>query len=104
MGAGSRLALTLQIALSFGHVHLGDFRHTAGGLAAGGPSAPSAPKIAHAMPPNCDHMGDLVVGPIGSKPELYEDVWLSVVCAEKLMDRQYFLQARCVSAVCEMDL
>jgi hypothetical protein len=47
LGAGSRLALfalTLQIALSFGHVHLGDFRHTGGGLAAGGtPSAPSAP-------------------------------------------------------------
>jgi hypothetical protein len=47
LGAGSRLALfalTLQIALSFGHIHLGDFRHTGGGLAAGGtPSAPSAP-------------------------------------------------------------
>jgi hypothetical protein len=44
---GSRLALlalTLQIVLSFGHVHLGDFRHTVGGLAsAGTQSVPSAP-------------------------------------------------------------
>jgi hypothetical protein len=47
LGAGSRLALfalALQIALSFGHVHLGDVRHANGGLAvAGTPSAPSAP-------------------------------------------------------------
>ena len=37
--AGARLALfalTVQIALSFGHVHLGDFRHAVGGLAAAG--------------------------------------------------------------------
>jgi NAD(P)H-hydrate epimerase len=39
----------------------------------------TAPKIAHAMPPNCDHMGALVVGGIGSRPDLYDDVWLSVV-------------------------
>jgi hypothetical protein len=45
--AGARLAiftLAVQIALSFGHVHLGDFRHTVGGFAAAGTqSAPSAP-------------------------------------------------------------
>jgi hypothetical protein len=44
---GARLALfalALQIALSLGHVHPGDFRHVGGGLAAGGASsAPSAP-------------------------------------------------------------
>jgi Protein of unknown function (DUF2946) len=44
---GSRLALlalTLQIALSFSHVHLGDFRHTVGGLVATGTqSTPSPP-------------------------------------------------------------
>jgi hydroxyethylthiazole kinase-like uncharacterized protein yjeF len=39
----------------------------------------TAPKIAHAMPPNCDHMGHLVVGAIGSPAALYDDVWLSVV-------------------------
>lgn len=47
LGAASRLALfalALQIVLSFGHVHPGDFRHVGGGLAAGGiSSAPSAP-------------------------------------------------------------
>ena len=37
----------------------------------------TAPKIAHAMPPNCDRMGELVVGAIGSPAELYDDVWLS---------------------------
>jgi hydroxyethylthiazole kinase-like uncharacterized protein yjeF len=39
----------------------------------------TAMKIAQAMPPNCDHVGELVVGAIGSSPELYEDVWLSQV-------------------------
>ena len=39
----------------------------------------TAPKIAHAMPPNCDRMGALVVGAIGSPPELYEGAWLSMV-------------------------
>ena len=34
----------------------------------------TAPKIAQAMPPNCDHMGELVVGAIGSPPDLYDDV------------------------------
>jgi hydroxyethylthiazole kinase-like uncharacterized protein yjeF len=39
----------------------------------------TAPKPAHALPPNCDQVGELVVGPIGSPPELYEDVWLSLL-------------------------
>src|SRR3954469_20407423 len=39
----------------------------------------TAPKIAHAMPPNCDRMGELVVGAIGSPAGLYDDIWLSVV-------------------------
>ena len=38
----------------------------------------TAPKIAHAMPPNCDRMGELVVGAIGSPPSLYEHVQLSL--------------------------
>ena len=36
----------------------------------------TAPKVAHVLPPNCDHVGELVVGAIGSPPELYEDAWL----------------------------
>ncbi|HUI54365.1 MAG TPA: NAD(P)H-hydrate dehydratase [Bryobacteraceae bacterium] len=39
----------------------------------------TAPKIAQVMPPNCDHVGHLVVGAIGSPPSLYDDVWLSLV-------------------------
>jgi len=39
----------------------------------------TAPKIAHAMPPNCDRVGELVVGAIGSRPEFYDHVWLSQV-------------------------
>jgi len=39
----------------------------------------TAPKVAHAMPPNCDHTGELIVGAIGSPPELYADVWLALV-------------------------
>jgi NAD(P)H-hydrate epimerase len=39
----------------------------------------TAPKVAHAMPPNCDHIGELVVGAIGSPPELYDDVWLELL-------------------------
>src|ERR1017187_6886084 len=30
----------------------------------------TAPKVAHAMPPNCDHTGELIVGAIGSPPGL----------------------------------
>jgi hypothetical protein len=47
LAVGSRLALlslALQIVLSFGHVHLGDFKHGGRGLAvAGTSSGPSAP-------------------------------------------------------------
>jgi ADP-dependent NAD(P)H-hydrate dehydratase / NAD(P)H-hydrate epimerase len=39
----------------------------------------TALKIAQAMPPNCDHMGELVVGAIGSPEALYDQVWLSQV-------------------------
>ena len=49
----------------------------------------TAPKPAQVLPPNCDHVGELVVGPIGSPPELYEDVWLSLLepeMFEELLD------------------
>jgi hydroxyethylthiazole kinase-like uncharacterized protein yjeF len=39
----------------------------------------TAPKVAEAMPPNCDHIGELIVGAIGSPPELYADALLSLV-------------------------
>ena len=39
----------------------------------------TAPKIAHALAPNCDHLGELVVGPIGSPAELYAGAQLSLV-------------------------
>jgi ADP-dependent NAD(P)H-hydrate dehydratase / NAD(P)H-hydrate epimerase len=39
----------------------------------------TAPKVAQVMPPNCDGVGELIVRPIGSAPNLYEDVWLSLV-------------------------
>jgi NAD(P)H-hydrate epimerase len=42
----------------------------------------TAPKVAHAMPPNCDRVGQLVVGAIGSPPALYEaddGIYLSLV-------------------------
>jgi NAD(P)H-hydrate epimerase len=39
----------------------------------------TAPKTGQVLPPNCDHVGELVVAPIGSPPELYEDVWLSLL-------------------------
>jgi ADP-dependent NAD(P)H-hydrate dehydratase / NAD(P)H-hydrate epimerase len=39
----------------------------------------TAPKPAHVLPPNCDRVGQLVVGAIGSPPSLYEDVWMSLV-------------------------
>ncbi len=40
----------------------------------------TAPKIGHMLPPNCDQVGELVVGAIGSPPGLYEsdpDIWLA---------------------------
>jgi NAD(P)H-hydrate epimerase len=39
----------------------------------------TAPKPGQVLPPNCDDVGELVVGPIGSPPELYGDVWLSLL-------------------------
>ncbi len=42
----------------------------------------SAPKVGQVLPPNCDHVGELVVSPIGSPPEMYErddTIFLSVV-------------------------
>ncbi len=39
----------------------------------------TAPKPAHVLPPNCDHVGQMVVGAIGSPASLYEDVWLSLL-------------------------
>ena len=42
----------------------------------------TAPKIAHAMPPNCDHVGELVVGAIGSPPELFAGARVELVQPE----------------------
>src|ERR1035441_6100111 len=39
----------------------------------------TAPKLAHAMPPNCDYIGELRVGAIGSPPELYASAWLDLL-------------------------
>ncbi len=42
----------------------------------------TAPKPAHVMPPNCDHIGELRVGPIGSPESLYREARLSLVAPE----------------------
>jgi ADP-dependent NAD(P)H-hydrate dehydratase / NAD(P)H-hydrate epimerase len=39
----------------------------------------TAPKVSQVMPPNCDHVGELVVSPIGSPPELYGEAPLSLI-------------------------
>jgi NAD(P)H-hydrate epimerase len=42
----------------------------------------TAPKPAHALPPNCDSMGEVEVAPIGSPPEMFEGdsaLWLSLI-------------------------
>src|SRR5437764_3986852 len=39
----------------------------------------TAVKMSQALPPNCDHVGELHVVPIGSPPELYENIPLSLV-------------------------
>jgi NAD(P)H-hydrate epimerase len=39
----------------------------------------TAPKPCHAFPPNCDHVGELVVAPIGSPASFYADVQLELV-------------------------
>ena len=38
----------------------------------------TAPKVAHALPPNCGRIGHLTVAPIGSPPELFEDILLTL--------------------------
>ena len=45
----------------------------------------TGPKIAHALPPNCDRMGRLYVGRIGSPERMFEGdpaMWLSLVTPE----------------------
>ena len=39
----------------------------------------TAPKVALVMPPNCDYIGELRVGAIGSPPELYAGAWLELL-------------------------
>jgi len=39
----------------------------------------TAPKVAHALPPNCDYLGELVVGAIGTPPEFCDDAWLELL-------------------------
>ncbi|MEO8368389.1 MAG: NAD(P)H-hydrate dehydratase [Candidatus Solibacter sp.] len=39
----------------------------------------TAPKISQVMPPNCDHVGELIVTPIGSRAEFYADARLSLI-------------------------
>jgi hydroxyethylthiazole kinase-like uncharacterized protein yjeF len=46
----------------------------------------TAAKVAQVLPPNCDHVGELVVGAIGSPPKLYDHVWLSQVEPEMFRD------------------
>ncbi|MEO8130517.1 MAG: NAD(P)H-hydrate epimerase, partial [Bryobacteraceae bacterium] len=36
----------------------------------------TALKVAHALAPNCDRMGEVRIGPIGSPPSLYDDITL----------------------------
>lgn len=38
----------------------------------------TAPKVGMVLPPNCDAVGELVVGEIGSPSRLWKDAWLSV--------------------------
>jgi NAD(P)H-hydrate epimerase len=39
----------------------------------------TAPKVGLVMPPNCDYVGELRVGAIGSPPELYAGAWLELL-------------------------
>jgi len=39
----------------------------------------TAPKPAQVLPPNCDHVGELIVAPIGSPPSLYDEESLSLI-------------------------
>ena len=46
----------------------------------------TALKVSQALPPNCDHMGELIVAPIGSPAELYDDVSLELVERSQFRD------------------
>ena len=46
----------------------------------------TAPKVGLVLPPNCDHTGELIVGAIGSPPELFEDAPLSLVDPEMFLE------------------
>jgi len=46
----------------------------------------TAPKISQALPPNCDQIGELIVAPIGSPAELYDDVSLELVERSQFRD------------------
>jgi NAD(P)H-hydrate epimerase len=37
----------------------------------------TAPKVGQVLPPNCDHVGELVTAPIGSPPSLYDHIALA---------------------------
>jgi len=39
----------------------------------------TAPKVAQVIPPGCDQVGELMVGAIGSRPELYDHIQLEVI-------------------------
>jgi ADP-dependent NAD(P)H-hydrate dehydratase / NAD(P)H-hydrate epimerase len=39
----------------------------------------TAPKVSQVMPPNCDHVGELVVAPIGSRADFYAEARLAVL-------------------------
>src|ERR1017187_6236627 len=39
----------------------------------------TAPKIAHVLPPNCDSVGELRVGAIGSPPSFYAEAWRALL-------------------------
>src|SRR6266852_1824082 len=43
----------------------------------------TAPKVSQALPPNCDHVGELIVAPIGSPEELLGDIALTLVEREQ---------------------
>jgi NAD(P)H-hydrate epimerase len=39
----------------------------------------TAPKLGQVLPPNCNHVGELIVGAIGSPPALYEHIPVDVI-------------------------
>jgi len=51
----------------------------------------TAPKVCHVLPPNCSQVGELRVGAIGSRPELYEaDDSITLSILEKRLFRHLF--------------